>query len=283
LKLFRFLIYSNLFISIAAVCLVLQTLLQLNIPVNFKPYISLVFFATLFEYNLHKAITLIGSSKTKFLENHPWLKNNLTSFWIVFYVSWVGLIINLFFIDRTVFLFLIPFGAISIAYSLPLLKHENRFIRLRELPAMKVLFITLVWGMTTVVLPAMVSGISLLSKEITMLLIERMLFVFAITIPFDIRDYEFDKRLNVKTIPVLFGKNNALVIAQVGLLLMLCLCGLYYLPGNRLIFLALALSIFTTWYFIRRKSWYVKPMFYYGLLDGTMIIQFLLVLGATNF
>ena len=56
------------------------------------------------------------------------------------------------------------------------------------------------------------------------MLLERFLFVFAITIPFDIRDMEIDIKEGLKTIPVIMGKKKAMMIANILLVLFTMIC-----------------------------------------------------------
>jgi 4-hydroxybenzoate polyprenyltransferase len=56
----------------------------------------------------------------------------------------------------------------------------------------------------------------LINQNIILHLIARFLFVFAITIPFDIRDLKFDDK-KMKTIPIVFGERKARLIGLMAL------------------------------------------------------------------
>jgi len=59
LNLLKILIHSNIFISLAAVSLTIATQIQLGMAPQWHPYLFIIFFATLFEYNIHRLITVI--------------------------------------------------------------------------------------------------------------------------------------------------------------------------------------------------------------------------------
>ena len=56
----------------------------------------------------------------------------------------------------------------------------------------------------------------LISQNLILHLSARFLFVFAITIPFDIRDLKFDDK-KMKTIPIVFGEGKAKLIGVMAL------------------------------------------------------------------
>ena len=90
------------------------------------------------------------------------------------------------------------------------------------------------------------------------------LFVFAITIPFDIRDLEFDHS-NKKTIPQVFGKKAAVFISC----FLLLLTGLLYVySGNYgLIGLCMIAMVLVLLSFLQKPDWY-----YLLIIDGLLIL-----------
>src|SRR4029077_19735743 len=99
-----------------------------------------------------------------------------------------------------------PLGAISIFYELPLVKYNKQFERLRNLWLSKAFLITIVWGLTTALLPAMNLTLSLLDYRIWLVVIERIIFIFILALNFDARDIIFDQRDALKTIPIVYGR-----------------------------------------------------------------------------
>ena len=108
------------------------------------------------------------------------------------------------FIYESIWFYLFPFAVISLAYVLPVYKSQSGWLRLRDVPFIKIVLIALTWAFVTEGLPSILAT----SKMEFLPFFERFLFIFAITIPFDIRDLHFD-HIRLKTIPQVFGVNKA--------------------------------------------------------------------------
>ena len=77
---------------------------------------------------------------------------------------------------------------------------------LRKIPV-KIFIITLVWTISTMLLLVLENQIQY-TQNITLHLIARFLLIFAITIPFDIRDLNMINK-ELRTIPLVFGAVKA--------------------------------------------------------------------------
>ena len=86
---------------------------------------------------------------------------------------------------------------------------------LREIPYCKIFIITLVWSVSTVLLLVTENNLEL-SSTVYNLSLGRLLFILALTIPFDIRDLKYDNK-RLKTIPIIFGASKARLIAILSL------------------------------------------------------------------
>ena len=190
---FDYLIFGNWFISIAAVCLTLETYLMINKSIKIDGLLFFIFFSTMFEYNLHRELSLNKVSSKSNPEKFKWALENKRLFKVTLYASLFGLMASVFFLSLSIILIIVPLGLITIGYSIPLIKNKTKKIRLRELPGVKILFVALVWGFTTVLLPAIDADLKLFTPAILFMLSRRILFVYAITIPFDIRDKQHDR------------------------------------------------------------------------------------------
>lgn len=261
-KFFSFLVTANIYIAFAAICLSCETYLLLDQKLKCDGLLSIIFFSTLFIYNHHRFIAL---------------RNNL------FYqhatiVSLFGLIISAFYCPLKIILILIPLGFISFAYSVPLIRNKYGFVRLREIPGLKIFFLSLVWTLATVLLPILNLNLEFFTWPIFLTLTRRMLFVFAICIPFDIRDMQNDLRGNLRTLPVIMGERNAKILSLIALLCFFLLA-LFQFRFETFFNHALAFllsSVITAMLVIKTYPWR-KDFFYSVLIDGTMILQFLLV------
>jgi 4-hydroxybenzoate polyprenyltransferase len=278
-KFFDFLIYSNLYIAIAAVLLTVEAQIQLGLKPHLHPYLFLILFATLFEYNLHKFVAVFLYKHALTESKFSWIAENLKLFYFVVFASVVGFIVAAGFAKIMVLVTLFPLGAITFLYSFPLYKNGLKLFRLREVPLAKIFIISLVWSATCIILPIVQAEMEVDFGKVGLMILERFLFVFSITVPFDIRDMESDRSAGLKTLPLLMGERNSIRIANLALLLFLAMCTFHYFNTREFYLLyAFMISGLSTLYFIN-NAWIKKISYYhYGILDGTMILQGLLVI-----
>jgi 4-hydroxybenzoate polyprenyltransferase len=263
------------------VFLTIETQIQLGMKPEWHPYLFIIFFATIFEYNLHRFITILTNPDALKGDKHRWVNNNKTAFYILVAASVVGFIIASFFARLEVLLALAPIGALTLFYSLPVLKTKNALVRLREIPFLKIFLISFVWAATTILLPIIQTGIKYDLFQTILMLIERSFFVFAITIPFDIRDMESDKLSGLKTFPLLVGEKNAILSANIAMFLFLVLCLFHYSTTDlRYLLPAFIISAVSTFVFINNKKVQKLYYYHYGVLDGTMMLQGLMVMAC---
>jgi len=280
-RLTDFFIFSNLFIAVAAVLFTVQSQIQLGMHPDWHPYLFLILFATLFEYNLHKFVAVFFYKHALLEDKFSWIARNLKLFYFIVLSSVAGFIISACFAKWEVLVTLFPLGVITFLYSFPVYKKGIKIFRLREVPLVKIFIISLVWSATCILLPLVQSGLRVDPALVLLLIAERFLFVFAITVPFDIRDMESDKKAGLKTLPLLAGEKRAGMMANAALLLFVVVCGIHYLYMQQVHFAAaFLLSGFTTLYFLNSPRIKKLEHYHYGVLDGTMALQGLLVIAA---
>lgn len=278
-KLIGAFIHSNIYISLAAVLLTVAAQIQLGMPPQWHPYLFIIFFATLFEYNLHRLITVLTNKEALNSEKHRWVRENLKSFYVLVFFSVTGFGIVALLAKPEVLITLAPFALITIFYSVPVFRNKKHNFRLREIPYLKLFLIALVWSATTILLPVVQSANTFNNMHIAIMLTERFFFILAITIPFDIRDKEADLHEGLKTFPILLTEKRAMLIAYISLAVFFLISVFHYAhTGTRFIIWATALSTATTFLFLKSKRIKNLPHYYYGVLDGTMLLQGLLVL-----
>lgn len=277
MKFIHFLINTNIYISLAAVALTVETQLQLGMPPQWHPYLFIIFFATLFDYNLHRLVTVLTNKEALNSDKHKWLKEYLKLFYALVGFSVIGFIIAVCLAKEEVLITLSPFALITFFYSLPIFKNQKYLFRLREIPFLKIFLISIVWSATTIILPIVQSEKSFDFVHVGLMLLERFLFVFAITIPFDIRDMRGDEQSGLKTIPLVIGIRKSIVLANTFTLLFLIISLLHYYTSAFFILLAFVLSAISTLFFLNSKSLQKWSFYHYGILDGTMLLQGILV------
>ncbi|HFC01219.1 MAG TPA: hypothetical protein ENJ53_10485 [Phaeodactylibacter sp.] len=276
-KLINFVFYSNLWIAVCATATIAQTQFIFTKKIEWNWLMGLVFFATLFLYALHRIISLSKVDEFSEMERYSVIQKfkNHISFYAL--AAGVGGAICFWNISRQVQLSLIIPGIISMGYVLPLLSGKKR---LRDLNHIKIFLIAVVWAWVTVFLPALEIGKSF-ELATWLMIFEKALFIFAITLPFDIRDLKVDAHNQVRTIPAVIGVFKTKLLASGILVFAFGLSVMLWLSGNydKSVLLALLVSYLSTSHFIYLSDKIKHDYFYTGLMDGTMILQFLLVLG----
>lgn len=111
--------------------------------------------------------------------------------------------------------------------------------------------------------------------------LERFAFIFALTVPFDIRDMKIDHSQGVKTLPLTFGVRKSKWYAYVAMILHIALLSAMLLKtgtsAQAIFILNLAIVLGMT--AVIRLSTPNRPDHYFsGIVDGCIIMEFLLVL-----
>jgi len=267
--------------------LVFETSLVLNAGIPDLRYPFFLFSSTLFLYSFHRIFRFnFRIESEKLAERHIWVKNNRTLFYTVLILSGAGSATSAFlFIPLRVLLSLLPVGFISFAYTIPCIPWKGKFIRLRDVPGLKIFLISLVLGLTTVLLPVLASATpaNLFSVPVLFVFFRRMFFIFAITIPFDVRDAEYDRKNNVRTLPVVFGEKTSrqMALAGLGVFALLVLIQFLFVAGTRQPYaLALLLSAAISALLIVYSQKTKRDLFYSFNLEGMMLLQCILIAVA---
>ena len=279
MKLIRFLIYSNVYIALAAFVLTIASQVQFGEQPYVYPYVYLVFFSTVLEYNFIQFYSILTRSKLKQAYNHQWLNKQIMWYYVFIFLCFLGFLLSLVNIEYKLILVFMPLALITFLYSIPSPHLNKRFFKIRQIPYLKIFLISFVWSGITVLLPAIHSVNKLNNVHVFLIFIERFLFLFAITIPFDIRDMEDDIKDGIKTIPILKGKENSIQYSTLALVLFVIVSLIHYISlGNYGIASALTISFLSTLYVIKSEKIQNTPLYHYGILDGTMLLQGVLML-----
>lgn len=260
-----------------------ETMLLLGRPLAWHPFLFIAFFATLLDYGLHRFIGI-----NRGVTPHAggiWMRMHRKLFYFLLPLASAGLITCLFFAKNSIVLMLIPLGMLTLGYSLPAFRTGRQYVRISAMPGIKIVLLILVWTITTVWLPAMRAGEPVLSSQVILLSAERLLFLLAVAIPFDIRDTAEDARKGLRTLPVLAGTiiSRSIAIAAAVLFILTDLLRNFLFPGTQhTVFIALLLSAFITIICILLQRTKRGAYYYYGVLDGMLILQFLFVYWASR-
>lgn len=275
---------SNFFISLAAVSLTMGTQVQLGLKPHWQPYLLLIFFAVLFEYNLHGLLSILVNRETLTPVKHELKGENRKKISFLVFASGAGLFGSTFFIKREILVAFIPLALLTISYSILIFGNKNDRFCFRKIPFLKIFLISFVWSASTVLLPVIQSSENYSSFHTALMIAERFLFIFAIAIPFDIRDKEADRCAGLKTIPMLLNEKKALTLSYLSLLVFFLISFFHYQLRNEWFIIgAFGISALTAFLLIRQKTLKKLSWYYDGILDGTMLLQGLLVLVSYYF
>jgi 4-hydroxybenzoate polyprenyltransferase len=185
--------------------------------------------------------------------------------WINIFVSALGVLVLGWQASRnTQIQFLLPF-VLGWGYVLPM----GAGRRLRDVGLNKLFVLAFVWAWATVVLPFADVDFRVLGLPF----FERFLFIFALTLPFDVRDLGLDKLEQVDTLAARLGAKNSIFLAVLLLLVWAAVATWLY---SSLIFVGAGLGVSAAVLGLLR---YPKPPDWYFsvLLDGLIIIVFMAV------
>ena len=236
---------------------------------------AFTFFATIFLYNFQRAVKF-SAEKQRIAGRNHWMFRNRRAIWLWVIVSGLVAFFLLWQLPARDWAVLALAGALSVAYVTPVFYWQRKRLDLREIPGLKLPLIAITWVITGIIFPLVhheaMSWLSL--NALSVVAGEKLLFIAAITIPFDIRDLPYD-RPQMRTIPQLIGARKATVVAITLALLAACLC-IYQLILS--LIQPMQLAVLISSYFITilllflsfRKQ---EELYYTGWLDATIFIQ----------
>ena len=118
-----------------------------------------------------------------------------------------------------------------------------------------------------------------LTQNITLHLFARFLLIFAITIPFDIRDLNFDSK-ELRTIPIVFGAVKARIISISALFFCAIIAVFQYIHEdiNLPKLLALILLYFVSSIFIAKSDVSKREMYFSFWVESLSILGYIFLL-----
>lgn len=154
--------------------------------------------------------------------------------------------------------------------------------RLRDYGLLKTPLVALVWSVTTVVIP--LADLPVDTSLMVFLLLRRFLFILSLTIVFEIKDLLHDREHNLQTLPMRLGVTNTKLLAQALLLGLMGLNTVQYLFFDLSLtnLLAINLSLLVSVLCIQAVKEETGDYWYYAVLDGLMILQFIFVYLAVT-
>lgn len=276
---YRLLFKEHLFIALCAMCSFYQTVLLTGKDAFPLDHLLTTGALTLLFYQLHGLTDHLWQQK-KGVHGHEYSPVG----WLII----VSILLSIIAIGNTIFdhgisglLLLLPATLISGLYILPAFRDGSR---LRDLRYAKIFLISFTWAWVTGVWPAWLT----ISEPDTFEFwpvwvsgLERFAFIFALTVPFDIRDMQIDNSQGIKTLPLKLGITKSKWYAYVALVVHMALLAHMLLKAGASPqgILIMTPVIFLVTAAVIHFSTPDRPdHFFSGIVDGCIILEFLLVL-----
>jgi 4-hydroxybenzoate polyprenyltransferase len=275
------LIYGGAFIGLCAASI---TALSLKIDGREDSYFMYTIWIGICTAALYCGHRVIGLKKMEHIqtsERFNVIRKYQRHIW-VYFVIWIILagILFLSFGNFRLLIWMMPGGFIAFGYVLPLLFGKKR---LRDLGWTKIIMIGWSWAWLTSFVP-----LYFLAREpllmVSVMTVERMFFIIAITVPFEIRDMQVDKSIGLMTLPEKFGQKNTTLLMWslcISIVLLSYVAAYHYF--NIAYFITMVIISICTLFIYRHSSKTQDTYFFGGLTDGLMILALLLQVGLSHF
>lgn len=240
-----------------------------DLPVNYY-YLLLVFSGTLLIYSLHRIIGINKLSEVKDSGRFKVIREYKSHIQFYILLSVIALTWAVWNLGMDTLWKLAGAGVISMAYVLPFFGSGRR---LRDFNYIKIILIAAVWAYISI-LP-LLGEINYTLLSLTAL--ERFLFIFAITLPFDIRDLGIDSSSRLITIPKMIGVKNTywlcIGLLTIGLIALAIVAnippGECYDSSSKIILI----SYLCTLDIVMKTKGKESDLYFSGLLDGALILR----------
>ncbi|MBC7864572.1 MAG: UbiA family prenyltransferase [Bacteroidia bacterium] len=215
-----FIFYSNLFIAVCGFCFTLFSVAVLDFyPRSDAPwYCLLVSLSVFFIYGLQRIVLILKMMRNK--ESVPdslsvrdvWMIQNMKTLIAMNLVAACGIVFFVFYIDCKLILYFLPLLVICILYF-------SGPFALKKIPGMKAFIIAFVWTAVSVEIPRLFFRQAETHYTNLWWDLSQFLFIAALCVPFDIRDYGDDLKNNIRSLPVVIGVRNAKILSVILLLI----------------------------------------------------------------
>tara|TARA_R110000868_G_scaffold56488_12_gene174850 strand:- start:1051 stop:1884 length:834 start_codon:yes stop_codon:yes gene_type:complete len=197
-QILNFYINSSVHVALAVFALSWITLKDFDVPFD-NTVLYFIFYASITGYNFVK---YFGLAKFHHRRLASWLK----LIQVVSFISFVLMCFYAYQLKEITLIWIAGFGLATFLYAIPFLPNRlflDEHNNLRSIAGFKVYIIALVWSGVTVFLPLLNNAYAI-NADIIITGIQRFIFVTILTLPFEIRDLQFDS-VKLSTIPQNIG------------------------------------------------------------------------------
>ncbi len=219
-RLFDYFLFGNWLISMAGILLTMSSVRSLSLEIRIQiPVLILVGAGVMFIYSVH-AISQNNPLFSSVRKN--WINNNQKLLVINFVLAAILIAGTLPFLNRNLFLLIVPCGLVSLAYSFRI-RINKKVWALREVPFIKALVVSAVWSLVSVLLPLLQANTNIYEAyayKAGMLIGIRFLILLILCLLFDIRDIKADSDKGIKTFSSITGIKGLKAVCFIFLLIL---------------------------------------------------------------
>lgn len=246
-SIFDFYINSSIHVGLAVYALTRITEIYFDLPYN-ENLNYFIFYGTITGYNFIKY-----AGVAKFY--HMSLTKSLRLIQIFSFLCFCAICYYGWLLETRILLLFSPFAVVTALYIVPFLGGFQK--NLRGVSYLKIFIVALVWAGVTAVIPLMSNG-SAIDSSLMLVFAQRMLFVLALILPFEIRDVQLDLK-DVRTLPQKIGLEQT---KKFGFVLLLFVLTIEFLITDSNTFRNLSLAICFALMFLLMRSTEKQPKYY---------------------
>lgn len=209
-QVFKFYLESSIHVALAVCALVLVSSFNFGLSIDWN-LLFFVFFATISAYNFVKYAGLARL-------HHKSLATHLKAVQIFSFACFLALLFFTFFQPARVLWVCFFLAVLTILYAVPFLPNKTN---LRNLKSLKIIIIASVWAGVGALLPWQ-NWSQVFQPKVFWLFLQYFLFIVSTTLPFEIRDLNYDK-LSLGTIPQRIGVLKTKILGIIFLFLVILL------------------------------------------------------------
>lgn len=272
----RTFLYSHFFLSLCAAAMWLHTLMVAGLPLKLSAAFLILPAATVVYYNFHKFSYRLDSLRPDRIWKTIMDPSVRFADRASFLLGGCVVLIGLSAATPVLIAAWSVAALIAVMYTLPVIRFPEKIRRLREVPLLKIVTVSLVWALATAFIPLLEAG---KAADAFGACCFKFSLVFALCVPFEIRDQQRETERDIPSV-MRYGRARVVLVA---LSLLAWTTGQHYLQlaagsstGPLFLSHLLPASLAALWLFITRPQW---PGWYFKLVvDGTMLLPFLLLI-----
>lgn len=268
MEVLRWLVFSNVWVALAAPSILGMSALLLNFSPDTGLYLF-VYAATLFTYNIQRLFKAGAYLGPQTLGRHRWIWDHRPALHLLTVLSALVALVCVFFVPFGFLVWLSPAAFISALYFIPFYPSEGKWKRLRDVPLLKINLVGFTWTWALVAAPALAFDVPW--QEWWPLFGFEFFLCFGLTVPFDIRDSKHDRAEGTRTFVSEWGIRRAKWFSIASLL-----TGLFFLPfGNFAIaaYIVLTMLVMAASFSVYLTSEHRDELYYGFWLDGFIVVQ----------